>query len=303
MQPDDAPSAFVAVVDEAGSLEEGASQAVVPWWSFSKTLVAVCALRLVERGDLGLDGLVGSSSYSLRQLLQHRSGLGDYGSLAEYHAAVGRGDPPWSRDELFARVPLDRPLFLPEQGWAYSNVGYLLVRMEIERVYGGGLGVALDDLVLRPLGLATARLALTPEDMSGTAFIGGHGYHPGWVFHGCVIGPVAEAALALHRLLGGPLLDAASMAAMLDRHPIGGPLPGRPWQTTGYGLGLMMGAMQHADMAQPLEVLGHSAGGPGSSGAVYGSWLGGGLRTAAAFVSGHDEAPAERLALRGLQAG
>ena len=91
-----------------------------------------------------------------------------------------------------------------------------------------------------PLGLRASRLAQVPADMLETVFEGGHGYHPGWAFHGFVIGPVAEAALALHRLLDGDLLTPGSRAAMLDRHPLDGPL-GSTWRTTGYGLGLMIG--------------------------------------------------------------
>ena len=140
--------------------------------------------------------------------------------------------------------------------------------------------------------------------MLETVFAGGHGYHPGWAFHGFVIGPVAEAALALHRLLDGDLLTPGSRAAMLDCHALGGPLPDRPWRTTGYGLGLMMGTMQHAGMAHPVDVIGHSAGGPGSVGAVY-RRVGRAdqVATAACFVAGTGEGPAEDEVLARLVAG
>lgn len=83
---------------------------------------------------------------------------------------------------------------------------------------------------------------------------------------------------------------------MLDRHPLGGPLPGRPWVTTGYGLGLMLGTMRRAGMPQPLAVLGHSAGGPGSVGAVY--HAPGSGRTVAAFGAGANGGDVEDEALR-----
>jgi D-alanyl-D-alanine carboxypeptidase len=236
----------VAVVDAQGSPERDASTAIVPWWSFTKTLIAAAALRLAEQGRLALDQPSSGLPCTLRQLLQHRGGLGDYGRLPEYQAAVARCDAPWSDDELFVRVPPTRLLFPPGAGWAYSNVGYLLARRAVEQAYGAGLKEALDGLVLAPLGLRSSRLAETRDDMRGTAFQGGRRYHPGWAFHGFVVGPVVEAALALHRLLDGDLLAPVSRAALLDRHPIGGPLDGRPWMTTGYGLGLMMGAMQRA---------------------------------------------------------
>jgi CubicO group peptidase (beta-lactamase class C family) len=293
--------AYSAVVDAQGRLVEGSSVAPAPWWSFSKTLIAACALRLVEQGRLELDSRVTGSPYTLRQLLQHRAGVGNYGELADYHAAVARRDSPWSEAELLARVPPDRLLFAPEGGWAYSNVGYLIVRRLIEAACGERLATALHRLVLHPLGLEAARLAETTADMDATAFAGGHGYDPGWVYHGTVVGPVAEAALALHRLLDGALLRPASLAAMLRRHPLGGPLPDRPWQTTGYGLGLMIGTMRGPRPVGPVEVAGHSAGGPGSVGAVYRAASAG--STAAVFLAGASEGAAEDRALALLTAG
>ena len=291
----------VAVVDAQAGPAAGASTAVAPWWSFTKTLIAAAALRLAEQGRLTLDEPLCGRPYTLRQLLQNRAGLGDYGSLAEYRAAVARGEAPWSDDELFARAPPTRLLYPPGAGWAYSNLGYLLARRRIEAAYGAGLGAALRDLVLNPLGLRSSRLAETPDDMRATVFDGGRRYHPGWAFHGVVAGPVAEAALALHRLLDGDLLAPASRAAMLDRHRVGDALEGRRWMTQGYGLGLMIGTMRRPGMPQPLEVVGHSAGGPGSVGAVYARRVGG-RRTVAVFMAGPDEGAAEDEALRLLAA-
>lgn len=293
---------YTAVVDAEGKLDSGASTAVVPWWSFTKTLIAAAMLRLGERGVILLDEPLGCGPYTPRQLLQHRAGLDDYGRLAEYHEAVARGDDPWPEEALLQRVPPDVLVFAPGGGWAYSNVGYLLLRRLVEERSGSGLGEVLLELVLAPLGLQSARLAEAREDMKATAFAGGHGYHPGWVYHGTVIGPVAEAALALHRILHGDLLAPASRKAMLSRYGIGGRLPHRPWVTTGYGLGLMMGSVQRAGMAQPIQMAGHSAGGPGSVGAVYHGPGASGGRTAAVFTAGKDEGVAEHAALRHLAA-
>lgn len=290
----------IAVVDEEGRLEEDISTGIVPWWSFTKTLIAVCVLRLAEDGYVSLDAPLAGLPYTPRQLLQHRAGVGNYGELPEYHEAVARGGEPWSDGEVFERIPTDELLFSPESGWAYSNVGYLLLRRLIERTCRTGLREALHTLVLDPLGLQSARVAESRDDMRMTVFEGGQNYHPGWAFHGIVIGPVSEAALALHRLLQGSLLAPQSRAALLERYAISGPIAGRPWQTAGYGLGLMMGAMQRSGMPQPIDVVGHSAGGPGSVGAVYCRQHDGRSRTAAAFLAGADEGVAEYHVLERL---
>ncbi|HYF58059.1 MAG TPA: serine hydrolase domain-containing protein [Burkholderiaceae bacterium] len=290
----------VAAVDECGTPAADASTAIVPWWSFTKTLVAVAALRLVEQGRLALDAPLPAAPFTLRQLLQHRAGLGDYGALPAYRAAVERADEPWSDDVLFRHVPPSRLLFAPGEGWAYSNVGYLLARRTIEAACGAGLDRVLEEQVLGPLGLAGSRFARGPDDMRATAFEGGRGYHPGWVRHGLVVGPAVEAALALHRILNGGLLSPASRAALLAAHPVGGPPPGRPWTSAGYGLGLMIGTMRGPGADAPLDVVGHSAGGPGSVGAVYHAPRARPRLTVAAFAAGPDGGLVEDAALRRL---
>ena len=51
---------------------------------------------------------------------------------------------------------------------------------------------------------------------------------------------------------------------MLTAHYIGGELPGRPWEKTGYGLGLMTGSMADVGTAD-----GHSGVGPDTVSALY----------------------------------
>ena len=59
---------------------------------------------------------------TLRQLLNHTSGIPDYGRLSEYVAAV-RETPsePWSDEEVLARALAASTDFEPGHGWAYSN--------------------------------------------------------------------------------------------------------------------------------------------------------------------------------------
>lgn len=287
---------LTATVETTGALTATSARQVVPWWSFTKTLIAAAALRLAEAGRLDLDARLPKRPFTLRQVLRHRAGLPDYGCLPAYAEAVARGDAPWSDAELFARVDAEIPRFAPGAGWAYSNVGYLIVRRHLERACDAGLDEVLRGWVLEPLGLAEARLARTRDDMRATGFPGVSDYDPGWVFHGTVIGPVAEAALALHRILEDGFLSTASRAAMLRWHPIGGAIPGRPWLTTGYGVGLMAGTMRGP--RGPACVAGHGAAGPGSVGAVYRALGPEPGRTVAAFAAGADEGAVEARVLR-----
>src|SRR5260370_26763675 len=100
----------------------------VPWWSCPKPILASAALVLVRDGRLTLDCPVRDRPFTLRQLLQHQSGLVDYGGLAAYHEAVARGGEPWPVSELLRRTDARRLRYGPGPGWGYSNVGYLMVR-------------------------------------------------------------------------------------------------------------------------------------------------------------------------------
>ena len=138
------PAVVTATVDRGEPVITAGGTLLVPWWSFTKTVLAAVALTLVRGGTLGLDLKPEGEPYTLRQLLQHTAGLGDYGELAEYHAAVGRRDDPWPVVELLARSRADELRYPPGEGWRYSNIGYLKVGQLIERMTGMPLGTTLE---------------------------------------------------------------------------------------------------------------------------------------------------------------
>jgi D-alanyl-D-alanine carboxypeptidase len=270
-----------AVVD--GTVTVGdVADTPVPWWSFTKTVLAAAALVLVDAGRLTLDAPLAGQRYTLRQLLQHRAGVPDYGALAAYHDAVASGHSPWPASELIDRVYKHASGPEPGRNWMYSNVGYLFVRQLIEHADGKEIGDAVTRLVLMPLGIANAGLARTPDDLIGTRWGNALRYHPGWVYHGLMIGSPAAAALLLDRLLRGDLLSPSSLRAMRESFRLGGPIPGRPWQAPGYGLGLMI------ETTTPPRFMGHTGGGPSSTAAVYHFAAPGAAVTASAFSPSDD---------------
>lgn len=149
----------ITAVVENGVGFEFPAPTLVPWWSFTKTVLAAAALALVADGRLSLDAPVGAKPFTLYHLLQHRAGLPEYGQLAAYREAVANGGAPWSRGLMLQRVRADMPAFEPGQDWAYSNVGYLLVREMVEKATGMDLDPALRALVLTPLGITHKPIA------------------------------------------------------------------------------------------------------------------------------------------------
>jgi CubicO group peptidase (beta-lactamase class C family) len=279
--------AFSLISNGSPLPQDAQHDATVPWWSFTKTVLSATALTLVRDGLVRLDDAVPEGPFSLRHLLRHEAGLADYGELPEYHAAVERNDAPWPADEMLQRLDATRLRHAPGAGWRYSNVGYLYVARLIERVTGLALQDALAQRALAPLGVAGVRLAQTPGDVQGAP-----AYHPGWVYHGLLVGPLSGAALFLDGLLAGQLLPETLLREMQTARQLGGPIPGRPWVSAGYGLGLMQGTVD-AGVAG-LRVAGHTGVGPGSVVAVYRCTQGARSATCAVFHEGADEGLAER---------
>lgn len=241
-------------------------------------MLAATALTLVRDGRVGLDAPVLDQPFTLRQLLRHEAGLADYGELADYHAAVANQESAWSASEMMQRLEGARLRYSPGTGWRYSNVGYMLVGRLIEQLTDLTLDEAVTQRVLTPLGLAHVRFARTRADLR-TALIGSASdYDPAWVYHGLLIGPVAQAALLLDRLFCAGLLPTSLLTDMQAARTLGGPISGRPWITPGYGLGVMQGAVDGG-----VTLCGHTGCGPGSVIAVYRAGSGDASFSCAAF--------------------
>lgn len=267
----DGAGVLFALVEDGEVTREHVGDAVVPWWSFTKTLIATGVMRLVELGEIDLDETVADRGFTIRQALRHEAGLADYGTAPDYFRAVAAGDPAWPVDKLLERV--GPPIFEPGRGWAYSNIGYLWLRELLEQRHGPD---ALAELVLAPLGAVRARLARTPDDLDGVMMGSATGYDPAWVYHGLVVGPAREAALTLDRLAAGRLVSPTSLAEMRVSRSL--PRAVRPpWRTASYGLGVMT-----PELGDGTPVFGHTGGGPGSGIAVYRSDRWG--RTVATFA-------------------
>jgi D-alanyl-D-alanine carboxypeptidase len=266
-------------------------KSIVPWWSITKTALAACALLLVAGGRLELDRALSGRKYTLRQLLQHTSGLGCYTDRPQYEAAVHGHADPWSGNDhaLFVHEPHSVE---PPRGWKYSNSGYFLVRSMIEQATGVDIERALTSLVLSPLGIERSFIATTRADLQRSVFGGEDNFHPGWVAHGLLMGPPSDVVAFMHRLFTGTLLPAPLLEAMRERHPVETDLAGRPWRTAGYGLGLMI------DVASTQGLcLGHTGQGPESVSAAYHFPDLSPPLTVAAFAPTDDQGVAERAVL------
>jgi D-alanyl-D-alanine carboxypeptidase len=131
--------------------------------STAKAFSGAVALALVDRGALSLDDTLGErlpqlpgawSAVTLRQLLNHTSGLPDY-SRSEEFLAILRADPRHRFDSrrLLDFVAGQSLLFPPGSRYQYSNSDNIAVALMAEAATGTRYERLLKELVYRPLGL------------------------------------------------------------------------------------------------------------------------------------------------------
>jgi D-alanyl-D-alanine carboxypeptidase len=230
----------------------GDPDARYPIYSVTKTAVAAAVLLLVREGAIELD--------SVRRLLDHTSGVRDYGSLPEYHETVRvRPGSAWADDEFLTRASVAGPQFESGKGWAYSNTGYLMLRRLLDE-HGGltaflpRLGLTAATVAERTADLAVAVPAPSALLLDGVGDVRG-AYDPRWVGHRTLVARAGDL-LDFWRDLPPEMLDPRTFV------PIGADAPGfvRP----SYGLGVM------ADPGHPLgTIVGHGGGGPGYATAAF----------------------------------
>jgi D-alanyl-D-alanine carboxypeptidase len=229
--------------------------------SNTKTFVAVVVLQLVAEGKVELDvpierylpGLVRGEgidgrTITVRQLLQHTSGLPNYTAyigLEKFEDIQHRYVQP---RELLDRA-LEHPAdFAPGTKWEYSNTNYLLAGLLIEHVTGRPVAEQVTERVIDRIGLRdTYWPEVGDQDIDGRH---PHGYavadnasdrvidatelDPSWGWAaGALISTPSDLNKFFSALLGGRLLDAARLAEMRKT------VEAEIWPGARYGLGLV----------------------------------------------------------------
>ena len=207
-------------------------------------LVGEKKLRLTDTVERWLPGVVPNGKrITVRHLLNHTSGLFDYGGDPEWLAAAYR-DPmrQWAPREIVAVATAHKPHFAPGAGWSYSNTNYFVVGLIVEAATGRKLEAELRRRIYAPLRLRATSLDTVPRIAGAHA----HGYFvrpledvtvgsSSYVWAaGALVSTADDVARFFRALLGGRLLRPDLLRAMKTTFSMGSGAPG--WR---YGLGLM----------------------------------------------------------------
>ena len=257
--------------------------------SVSKTFTATLVLKLAAKGKLALDDpiakyLPGLLPYpqpiTIRQLLQHTSGLPR--DLAPQYTWKTPPDLDTERFVHFGEVEaihdstVQPLLFPPGTNWSYSNTGYNVLALLVERLTGRPFERVLADWITEPLHL---RDTFLPRDFPLVPDPALHGYEQAYPApHGLtdvtaynltryfgagdVISSASDLNHFFHALLGGEPLPADLLAQMKTTVP---------WPNSGgllsYGLGLMRVSLNVVCGPNAPVVWGHAGDVPG-----YNTW-------------------------------
>lgn len=206
-----------------------------------KTFTATTIMLLQEEGKLHLDDriaehlsgepidrLANADQVTIRQCLQHSSGIPNYIASAQFQtASLNDLIRVWHPEDLLAYA-YDKPAdFDPGSDVRYSNTPYILLGMLIEHIEGKPFHQVFDEKLFGPLGLSSMRFAATDNvpdgivrgyvDFYSNLNVIESTYYSGWDYFtadGGLIGNPHDLGSFLRALAGGQVINAASLAEM-----------------------------------------------------------------------------------------
>lgn len=136
-----------------------APEDVLELGSMTKQFTAVGILMLMEQGKLTLDDDIAKflpdyptagNRITVRNLLNHTSGIRDYTSMPEWLPLWRKDMAPGELIDLFKNQPPD---FKPGERWSYDNSGYILLGAILEKASGETYPDFIRKHIFEPLGM------------------------------------------------------------------------------------------------------------------------------------------------------
>ena len=127
--------------------------------SVTKQFTAVAILKLMEEGKLGLqdeitkyipDYPTHGHKITIEHLLTHTSGIKSYTDMGTFGEIERKDMKPEELVDFFKSQPMD---FAPGTDWNYSNSGYFLLGVIVEKVSGMSYPEYVETQFFKPLGM------------------------------------------------------------------------------------------------------------------------------------------------------
>jgi len=226
--------------------------------SVSKAITGATALRLVQRGILGLDDTIGQRLPSLpaawhpvtlRQLLNHTGGVPDFSASPAFARAVAAAPAAPPAPAGLLAFAADQPLeFAPGTRFRYSNSGPVIVALMVEAATGVPFPASVRALVTRSAGMPATGLAVglrvPAPALSGYQWDGRRAVDAtsvvafgGWAWaSGGFISTPSDLSRFVRRDAGGSLVSGPTRAAQMTFRPGASSPPGPGANAVGLGI-------------------------------------------------------------------
>jgi len=146
---------------------------VFPLASMSKQFTAVCILQLVQEGKISLKDNIKiylpdyndhKRIITVEQLLTHTSGIPGFDDNTDFTATKD-----YQRDDLLNLFMNDTLLFEPGTNFAYTNSGYYLLALLIEKVSGKSFNAYIDEHIFKKCGMLHTCIGTNESPIPGLA--------------------------------------------------------------------------------------------------------------------------------------
>lgn len=207
-----------------------------------KMFTAVTVLKLAEEGKLDIDDLLSdylqgdvinkienADKVTIRQLLQHSGGIYNYIQNLKFQtASLNDLIREWQPEDLLQYAYGRDAYFAPGTDVRYSNTGYILLGMLIEKIEGKPFYKVFEEKIFNPLGLTMTRFAA--EDPVPPGIVRGYvdlysklqvteaTYYSGWDYYtadGGLISNPNDMTVFFQALMNGKLINENSLNQML----------------------------------------------------------------------------------------
>ncbi|WP_119272408.1 serine hydrolase domain-containing protein [Taklimakanibacter deserti] len=227
--------------------------------SVAKAFNGAVALHLVSKGRLSLDDTIGQrlpglppawSRVTLRQMLNHTSGLPDYlNSDAFIHDVTTHPQRHVLPNDIIGWVRDEPLVFAPGSQYGYSNTDNVVIGLITEAVTGTSYGTLLKEIVFGPAGLRQTSFPTERLDLP-SPFIHGYSVEPGsapqdvtsfispsgaWA-SGAIVSTPADLAAFIRADLGLKFFGAAEQQQQMQFVPGSSGPPGPGTNESGLGL-------------------------------------------------------------------
>ena len=199
------------------------------WASVGKLITSTLIHKLIEEDKLSLDDklskwypdIQNAKKITIEQLLNHTNGIYSFNADSTVHYSKKQYSP----NELLEVSKAHKNLFKPGEYWSYTNTGYMLLALILEKVESKTFELIVQERIVEPLNLKTLKVApkklpsnlalahnkdtVIPKDSSGPMGAGN------------IIGNSKDMAVFLSALLTGEIISTEMVSSMMkDLYPM-----------------------------------------------------------------------------------